>query len=357
MREDDRTGRYRGSAAGSGRSRSSGRSAATGCGRGSGRRRPRAMRFRSVPLDGDAAARHAGAQTGGCRCIPLSAWPRSCGSSATPPPCRCLGTHVSTHRCWPWDLDPWVELNNGRTLTLYDLGRMPLSVAHRAACGAGARKGWGLTVAGNTTRYRRRVRLFDRVDDAQPLHRLGCAVPLYRAVDVEGRGMHLPYADPRRPSPRRDGIVPPAEVLAALGQPTAKPGPARLGAGLDRGRCPAALAARRARACACAAAGFPRFIAADAAGGRRMTASEAADLGLVLLRLGQPALQHAAADLHLRALFRRDRAWLLHGRGLDAEAAKAAAQAYWGWGHRVGIADRACWRRFWGRLPTAPGGG
>ena len=27
-------------------------------------------------------------------------------------------THVSTHRCWPWDIDPFMELNNGRTLTL-----------------------------------------------------------------------------------------------------------------------------------------------------------------------------------------------------------------------------------------------
>ena len=26
--------------------------------------------------------------------------------------------------CWPIDLDPWWELNNGRTLTLYDLGRI-----------------------------------------------------------------------------------------------------------------------------------------------------------------------------------------------------------------------------------------
>ena len=39
-----------------------------------------------------------------------------------------LDAHVSTHMCWPWDLDPWIELNNGRTLTLYDLGRIPLAV-------------------------------------------------------------------------------------------------------------------------------------------------------------------------------------------------------------------------------------
>ena len=34
--------------------------------------------------------------------------------------------HVSHHRCWPWDLDLWLELNNGRALTLYDLGRLVL---------------------------------------------------------------------------------------------------------------------------------------------------------------------------------------------------------------------------------------
>ena len=37
------------------------------------------------------------------------------------------GTHVSRHMCLPWDIDLWMELNNGRTLTLYDLGRLPLA--------------------------------------------------------------------------------------------------------------------------------------------------------------------------------------------------------------------------------------
>jgi hypothetical protein len=41
------------------------------------------------------------------------------------PPLPLLGTHESRHRCWPWDLDVFLELNNGRTLTLYDLGRIP----------------------------------------------------------------------------------------------------------------------------------------------------------------------------------------------------------------------------------------
>ena len=43
------------------------------------------------------------------------------------PPLPIDGVHVSHHTCWPWDLDPWGELNNGRTLTLYDLGRVPLA--------------------------------------------------------------------------------------------------------------------------------------------------------------------------------------------------------------------------------------
>lgn len=77
-------------------------------------------------------------------------------------PLPVLGTHVSDHICWPWDLDPWIELNNGRTLTLCDLGRIPLG--ERTGLHAGLKKmGWGMTVAGNTVRYRRRVKAFDRV--------------------------------------------------------------------------------------------------------------------------------------------------------------------------------------------------
>ena len=72
-----------------------------------------------------------------------------------------LGTHVSHHRCWPWDLDPWVELNNGRTLTLYDLGRLPMA-RRSGLIGVLRREGWGITVAGNTVRYRRRIRAFER---------------------------------------------------------------------------------------------------------------------------------------------------------------------------------------------------
>lgn len=133
-----------------------------------------------------------------------------------------LGTHVSHHLCWPWDIDPWMELNNGRTLTLFDMGRIPLAM--RTGISALLRKkGWGMAVAGATIRYRRRVRVFDRLemrsrclgwDDRfiymeQSLWRHGeCTTHfLLRGAVTAG------------PS----GIVPPAALLAELGQDAESP--------------------------------------------------------------------------------------------------------------------------------------
>ncbi len=69
-------------------------------------------------------------------------------------------THVSRHICWPWDIDIWLELNNGRTFTLYDLGRSMLMV--RLGLFAAIKSNhWGVAVAGSTIRYRRRIRAFE----------------------------------------------------------------------------------------------------------------------------------------------------------------------------------------------------
>ena len=83
-----------------------------------------------------------------------------------------LDTHVSHHMCWPWDLDLWMELNNGRTLTLLTLAACRLAVRTGMDTALKA-KGWGMTVAGSTIRYRRRVTVFSQADDAHALHRLG----------------------------------------------------------------------------------------------------------------------------------------------------------------------------------------
>lgn len=72
------------------------------------------------------------------------------------------GMHVSHHLCWPVDVDPWMELNNGRTLTLYDLGRMPL-IIRLGLLRVMRQQGWSMAVAGASIRYRRRVTMFRRL--------------------------------------------------------------------------------------------------------------------------------------------------------------------------------------------------
>ncbi|WP_281826589.1 thioesterase family protein [Jannaschia rubra] len=79
------------------------------------------------------------------------------------PPLGVLDPHLSHHLCLPWDLDGFGELNNGRTLTLYDLGRFTLG-ARVGLLAALRRRRWGLAVAGASIRYRRRVTLFQRIE-------------------------------------------------------------------------------------------------------------------------------------------------------------------------------------------------
>ena len=123
--------------------------------------------------------------------------------------------HVSTHMCWPWDLDPWMELNNGRTLTLYDLGRIPMVLRTGLVPLLRARK-WGITVAGSSVRYRRRVRAFHRF------------TMLSRVIGWDGRFIYMEQSIWRRGEccnhmllrsavTGPQGIVPPEEVVRALG--------------------------------------------------------------------------------------------------------------------------------------------
>lgn len=139
------------------------------------------------------------------------------------PPLPIYGVHVSHHVCWPWDIDPWGELNNGRTLTLYDLGRVPLAL--RTGLGAALRSNrWGMTVAGSSVRYRRRVRPFQRVEmrsafvgnDARFLY---VQQAMYRGTEA------LSSALIRGAVTSRDGIVPTDRVLAALGHRGTLPPP------------------------------------------------------------------------------------------------------------------------------------
>lgn len=74
-------------------------------------------------------------------------------------PLPIFGAHVSRHRCWPQDIDLFMEMNNGRTLTIFDIGRITL--ARRVGLEAALRDNkWGLAVAGVSVRYRKRIRPF-----------------------------------------------------------------------------------------------------------------------------------------------------------------------------------------------------
>ena len=137
------------------------------------------------------------------------------------PPLGLFDPHVSHHRCWLSDIDPWRELNNGRTLTLFDLGRLPM--AYRMGLPKILRaKRWGMTVAGNSLRYRRRIRLFDRLEMRS------------RLIGWDGRFFYMEQSFWREGEccshmlvrvavTSREGIVAPSEVVMAMGQPPQSP--------------------------------------------------------------------------------------------------------------------------------------
>lgn len=126
-----------------------------------------------------------------------------------------LGHHVSHHRCWPQDIDYYLEMNNGRILTILDLGRTGL--AQRVGLLRALREnGWGLTIAGASIRYRKRIRPFvkfrivskavgwsDRFFYIEQTIWIGdeCAVQaLFRSAVTD-----------------KNGIINPARVFAAVG--------------------------------------------------------------------------------------------------------------------------------------------
>jgi acyl-CoA thioesterase FadM len=118
--------------------------------------------FRSVLLDAGLMPGHASGEKSELIMYPFLRMFKEMARATKMPPLGLFDPHVSHHLCWPWDLDPWVELNNGRTLTLYDLGRLPLGARtgiHRIL----KAKGWGMTVAGSSVRYRKRVTVFSRL--------------------------------------------------------------------------------------------------------------------------------------------------------------------------------------------------
>ena len=138
------------------------------------------------------------------------------------PPLDPEGTHVSRHTCWPWDIDVFLELNNGRTLTLYDLGRVPLA-QRTGFLRALRRGGWSMTMAGAMVRYRRRVRPFVTVTMKS---RLACWDGRFFYIE---QAMWLPSGEAanhcvyRAAVVGKGGIVPPQQVAEQMGHTAPSP--------------------------------------------------------------------------------------------------------------------------------------
>ncbi|MEO1000685.1 MAG: acyl-CoA thioesterase [Pseudomonadota bacterium] len=144
------------------------------------------------------------------------------GVAALSAPIAIEATHVSRHTCFPWDVDPWGEMNNGRILTLYDLGRVPL-LARTGVTAALKRRGWKMTMAGANVRYRRRITMFERVElrsrivgrDARFLY---IAQSMWRSETEAASSIVY-----RAATYAGKGIVPTDDVVAELGHPDWNP--------------------------------------------------------------------------------------------------------------------------------------
>ncbi|MGZ9809067.1 acyl-CoA thioesterase [Pseudoroseicyclus sp. H15] len=131
-------------------------------------------------------------------------------------------TQVTHHRIWPQDIDLWMELNNGRTFTLYDLGRLPFAYRIGLADVLSA-NGWGMTVAGSTIRYRRRLRTFERAE--MRTRNAGWDERFFYIEQSmwNETGEAANAALIRMAVTGKGGIVPPAQAVAAMGEDPALP--------------------------------------------------------------------------------------------------------------------------------------
>jgi acyl-CoA thioesterase FadM len=143
-------------------------------------------------------------------------------ASRRPPFETATETHVSQHICWPHDLDFWLELNNGRALSLYDIGR--IAMAQRGGLIRALREnGWGLTIAGSHTKFRRRIRGFERFEMRS---RVVCWDDKFTYIEQsmwKRNGECASHVLYRAAVTGKNGLIRPPEILAAIGQPTESP--------------------------------------------------------------------------------------------------------------------------------------
>jgi len=122
---------------------------------------------------------------------------------------------------WPFDIDVYPEMNNGRHLTMMDLGRADFTI-RSGILTHGQKRGWGLVAAGASVRFRHRL---------APLRRFVLSTRMlghdhrwfYFHHETEQGGRVCSSALARVGLRSKQGLVPSADVLEVLGRSDWKP--------------------------------------------------------------------------------------------------------------------------------------
>jgi acyl-CoA thioesterase FadM len=113
------------------------------------------------------------------------------------------------------DIDFYPELNNGRHLTMMDMGRLDLAM-RMGLLRVVHEQGWGLAVGGASVRYRHRLKAFMRFHLHSRIVGMDDRWFYFRQDTIRGGRIHS-SALVRTAITSREGIVAPRKVLEALG--------------------------------------------------------------------------------------------------------------------------------------------
>lgn len=118
-------------------------------------------------------------------------------------------------RVWPTDIDLYLEVNNGRYLTMMDIGRFQFGQKIGLMDNLKT-KNWGIAVAGTSVRYRKRMHMFQKL----VLHTRVVAIDerwtFFQQV-IKRDGQWCVAALIRTAVTSKNGVVPTQEVAEALG--------------------------------------------------------------------------------------------------------------------------------------------
>jgi acyl-CoA thioesterase FadM len=124
------------------------------------------------------------------------------------------GESVLHLRVWPNDLDTNMHMNNGRYLTLLDIGRFDL-LLRGGIFRMGLRKKWIPVLGAATVRFRRSLRLFEPFTlRTQLIGWDGSWIYIRQIIEAKGKLVTLAYIRGMLTGP--EGRVPTTELLKAM---------------------------------------------------------------------------------------------------------------------------------------------